>query len=145
MSGIFAVPALAEAAELDGGTGYGIALVEMSAMLAGLLGASIASAAGADETGLAIDHRPSVILLDVNMPEIDGLKVCRLLKENSCTRDIPVLFITVERRVEHLAQALLPRGRGHRGEEPHAAVVDAQDRRGRRCERQKALNRPRRR
>lgn len=55
---------------------------------------------------LAIDHRPSVILLDVNMPDIDGLKVCRLLKENPRTRDLPVVFITVERRVEHLAQAL---------------------------------------
>jgi len=55
---------------------------------------------------LALDHRPSVILLDVNMPDIDGLKVCRLLKENPGTRDVPVVFITVERRVEHLAQAL---------------------------------------
>lgn len=59
-----------------------------------------------DGIRVAIDHRPTVILLDVNMPGIDGLKVCRLLKENSCTRDVPVLFITVDRRVEHLAQAL---------------------------------------
>jgi putative two-component system response regulator len=60
----------------------------------------------ADGIRLALERRPGVILLDVNMPGIDGIKVCRILKENSRTRDIPVLFVTVERKVEHLAQAL---------------------------------------
>jgi two-component sensor histidine kinase/CheY-like chemotaxis protein len=37
---------------------------------------------------------PDLILLDINMPEMDGYEVCRILKENGTTRDIPVIFIT---------------------------------------------------
>ncbi|CAK0748996.1 putative Histidine kinase [Azospirillaceae bacterium] len=35
-----------------------------------------------------------LILLDVVMPDIDGFEVCRYLKENASTRDIPVIFLT---------------------------------------------------
>jgi diguanylate cyclase (GGDEF)-like protein len=52
----------------------------------------------------AIDQLPAVILLDINMPEMDGFKVCRLLKENEVTRDAAVLFLTVEHNVVHLAR-----------------------------------------
>ncbi len=38
--------------------------------------------------------RPALILLDVSMPELDGYEVCRRLKANDATRDIPVVFIT---------------------------------------------------
>ncbi len=37
---------------------------------------------------------PDLILLDVNMPEMDGYEVCRRLQENPLTRDIPVIFVT---------------------------------------------------
>ena len=37
---------------------------------------------------------PDLILLDVMMPDIDGFEVCRQLKENDATRDIPVIFMT---------------------------------------------------
>jgi DNA-binding NarL/FixJ family response regulator len=49
------------------------------------------------ETGVqrARSTRPSVILLDVEMPGIDGYETCRRLKASAETRDIPVLFITV--------------------------------------------------
>jgi hypothetical protein len=53
-AGLHGFPALAEAAELDGGAGYELALVETSAMLSGLLGGSIASIAGADVSGITI-------------------------------------------------------------------------------------------
>ena len=38
--------------------------------------------------------KPDLILLDVMMPEIDGYEVCRRLKENEKTKDIPVIFVT---------------------------------------------------
>jgi len=38
--------------------------------------------------------QPDLILLDVVMPDIDGFKVCRYLKENSSTQEIPVIFMT---------------------------------------------------
>ncbi len=43
---------------------------------------------------LAISSQPDAILLDVMMPGIDGYEVCRRLKAESRTRNIPVIFIT---------------------------------------------------
>jgi diguanylate cyclase (GGDEF)-like protein/PAS domain S-box-containing protein len=37
---------------------------------------------------------PDLILLDVNMPEMDGYEVCRRLQENPMTSEIPVIFVT---------------------------------------------------
>ena len=39
--------------------------------------------------------QPDLILLDVIMPDIDGYQVCRELKTNEATRDIPIIFITI--------------------------------------------------
>jgi diguanylate cyclase (GGDEF)-like protein len=48
------------------------------------------------EAGLTIaqDLRPDLILLDVDMPRVDGFEVCRRLKANPRTAKIPVLFLT---------------------------------------------------
>lgn len=37
---------------------------------------------------------PDLILLDINMPQMDGYEVCRRLKQNDQTADIPVIFIS---------------------------------------------------
>lgn len=41
-----------------------------------------------------VDPKPDVILLDVMMPVVDGYQVCKALRENPATRDIPVIFVT---------------------------------------------------
>ncbi|MGB5960348.1 MAG: response regulator [Coleofasciculaceae cyanobacterium] len=38
--------------------------------------------------------QPDLILLDINMPEMDGYEVCRTLKQMPESRDIPVIFIS---------------------------------------------------
>ena len=43
---------------------------------------------------LAKDEAPDLIFLDIMMPGIDGYKVCRYLKGDPDTRDIPVIFLT---------------------------------------------------
>lgn len=48
------------------------------------------------ETGLAlaIELRPDLVLLDIELPSFSGLDLCRRLKEDPRTRDIPVIFLT---------------------------------------------------
>lgn len=43
---------------------------------------------------------PSMILLDIMMPGIDGYEVCRQLKSNPLTSNIPVIFITAKNQIE---------------------------------------------
>jgi len=45
--------------------------------------------------------KPDLILLDVMMPEMDGFDVCRHLKNNAETADIPVIFMTALAETEH--------------------------------------------
>lgn len=44
--------------------------------------------------------QPTLILLDVMMPGIDGFEICHRLKENEATREIPVIFMTALTGVE---------------------------------------------
>ncbi len=49
---------------------------------------------GAEALIAAAKHRPALILLDVEMPDMDGYDVCRRLKRDSLTAPIPVIFVT---------------------------------------------------
>lgn len=51
---------------------------------------------GPDALRLARRQPPDLILLDVIMPGMDGYEVCRRLKEDAVTRDIPIMFITAQ-------------------------------------------------
>ena len=43
---------------------------------------------------------PDLILLDVNMPDMDGFEVCSRLKSSAATREIPVIFLTGQTEIE---------------------------------------------
>jgi CheY-like chemotaxis protein len=45
---------------------------------------------------------PSLILLDINMPGIDGYEVCKALKTFEKIKDVPVIFVTVKMEFESL-------------------------------------------
>ena len=55
---------------------------------------------GAAALAVAASDQPDLILLDVVMPGMDGFEVCRRLKADVTTRDIPVVFMTTLSDVE---------------------------------------------
>ena len=50
----------------------------------------------------AVSDAPSLILLDIQMPGIDGYETCRRLKEQSQTRDCPVIFVSSKNQDEEI-------------------------------------------
>jgi two-component system cell cycle response regulator DivK len=56
--------------------------------------ATLRTKSGLEAISLARSHRPDLILMDIQLPEISGLEVTRRLKEDKDLRDIPVIAIT---------------------------------------------------
>lgn len=54
----------------------------------------------------AENHHPDLILLDIMMPGMDGYEVCRELKKNPRTKDIPVIFISALDNTRDIVKAL---------------------------------------
>jgi putative two-component system response regulator len=65
-------------------------------------------AANSDETlaGADTDPLPDLILLDIDMPSINGFEVCKLLKGNPALADIPIIFVTGRSNPRDQAQGL---------------------------------------
>ena len=76
---------------------------------------------------MAVAERPDIILMDLEMPVVDGWEATRRLKSNANTRDIPVIAFSAHalggerekalaaglRRVRHQADRVRPAGRDH--------------------------------
>jgi putative two-component system response regulator len=72
----------------------------MSGLLSDLYTVKVAPS-GSRALKIAHNERaPDLILLDIMMPEMDGYEVCRLLKADPSTVDIPVIFLTAKTEVE---------------------------------------------
>jgi len=54
----------------------------------------IAVANGIEALKVAVSEKPDLILMDVMMPEMDGLEVCRRLRKNEATFDVPIILLT---------------------------------------------------
>lgn len=61
---------------------------------------------GARGLELAKSTAPDAILLDVDMPEMDGFEVCTRLKADAATRDVPVIFLTAAANPEQKLRGL---------------------------------------
>jgi len=51
---------------------------------------------GEDGLKAAKAHPPDLMLLDLMLPGLDGLEVCRMLKSEPSTRDVPVIMVTAK-------------------------------------------------
>jgi DNA-binding response OmpR family regulator len=54
----------------------------------------IVAADGTDALDLAKQENPQIILLDLKMPEVDGLEICKKLRADETTKSIPVIIVT---------------------------------------------------
>lgn len=85
-----------------------------------LLGAMVApigvethtASSGGQALEMILKVSPDVILLDIMMPDMDGIEVCRKLKENRTTRNIPVVFVTALEDIKYQASAIEAGGIG---------------------------------
>ncbi len=67
---------------------------------------AIAAKDGLDALTTLADHRPAVILLDIEMPRMDGFEFTRAMKGDAALRDIPIIMITSRTAEKHRNHAL---------------------------------------
>ncbi len=66
----------------------------------------VEAVSGAECIRLAHENPVDVILLDLMMPEMDGFQVCRKLKEDPATAEIPVIMITARDDLDARAEGM---------------------------------------
>lgn len=54
----------------------------------------VTAESGNEALGLMLDHDLALVLLDVQMPEMDGFEVAELMRRNDRTRNVPIIFVT---------------------------------------------------
>src|SRR6059036_3575444 len=89
---------------METGSGRNILIIEDETDVADLLSLNLrkagfrVSTAGDGASGLqkARDDRPDFIVLDLMLPKMLGLEVCRILKSDSATRHIPIMMLTAK-------------------------------------------------
>jgi two-component system phosphate regulon response regulator PhoB len=69
-------------------------LVEFNLKAAGF--EVVVAANGSDAIERARVHSPNLILLDVMLPEVDGLEVCKILRRDPATSPIPIIMLTAK-------------------------------------------------
>src|SRR4051812_9504146 len=61
---------------------------------------------GAEALARARTLKPTVIVLDLNLPDVSGIDVCRLLRDDPETRDLPILMLTARSTEEDRVHGL---------------------------------------
>ena len=52
------------------------------------------------------ETKPTLILLDINMPEVNGFQLCKMLKKDNETKNIPVIFVSSLTDAQYIAGGL---------------------------------------
>jgi serine/threonine-protein kinase len=74
---------------------------------------------------MAERERPDVVLTDINMPDISGVELLRLLKQNERTRDIPVVVVSAQDDVDIVVRCIQLGAEDHITKPFQAAILQA--------------------
>ncbi|WP_130471003.1 diguanylate cyclase [Candidatus Magnetaquicoccus inordinatus] len=88
-------------------------LLAMRTLLGKLHAEVLVATTGNDALALALDHDLALVLLDVNMPGMDGYEVAEWLRGEDQTRDVPIIFVTAAYKDD-----------AHRLQGYHAGAID---------------------
>ena len=66
----------------------------------------LTTAEGEEAEGLARRHRPEIVLLDLQLPDVGGEEVLRRLKADPATAELPVVVISADVDPEHIERVL---------------------------------------
>src|SRR5690242_11196933 len=69
--------------------------------------ATLEASDGRRALAMFASERPDAILLDINMPELDGYGVCTEIRSRSDGADVPVLVMTAAEDVDDIERAFL--------------------------------------
>lgn len=61
---------------------------------------------GQEAVEMSRKELPALIMMDIHMPVMDGLRACKEIKTDSVTKGIPVVMLTVEGSINEIQQAV---------------------------------------
>jgi len=61
---------------------------------------------GREGVDMAAAKLPNLIMMDINMPEMDGFEATRLIRENPRTRSIPIMAVTASKNIKDKQKCL---------------------------------------
>ena len=73
----------------------------------------VSVANGTEALRMAELEKPDLILLDVVMPDMDGLEVCRRMRQMPVTASVPIVLLTFRMTQETVSQGLASGGTGY--------------------------------
>ena len=74
---------------------------------------SMCAADGAEAIEIANQHAPDIILMDIQMPKMDGIQATEQLYENPDLKEVPVVFLTAEDDTNTVLRALSRSSEGY--------------------------------
>lgn len=61
---------------------------------------------GEEAVSQAFSQLPDIILLDVKLPKLNGIEVCKKLRSNDITKHIPILMLSAKAQSDQVAEGL---------------------------------------
>ncbi len=84
---------------------------------------SVTATNGADAVAKAVSEKPTLILMDIIMPDMDGYEACRTLQKSAETKAIPVVFISSKNQKADHMWAKMQGAKGLIGKPYEASVI----------------------